>query len=384
MNQFDIITPEQIQNGEATDAYFERTEEALKYAGKNPNVVAEITADQFAEGEFEIFSGLKDAAQLLEKDGLTVDAVPEGTAFNGGPVMRIEGNYLDFARWETSLLGFLSHASGMATAALECSRAAVDPENGEKTPVLSFGSRHVHPSLGAMVERSALIGGVSGFSNVAAGDILTQEATGTMPHALMLSFGEGNQEEAWKAFDEGVSEDIPRIVLADTFNDEIDEVMRAVDELGERLDGVRLDTTGSRRGDFKHIVREVNFKLKECGRSDVDVFVSGGIGPDNIRKMRDVVDGFGVGGYIVDADTVDFSLDIVEIEGEKISKRGKLSGVKEVYRVDGQHVVVPKETDVDAEPLLQPLIEDGECVREFSIEKSASCAWTDAERVGFE
>ena len=389
MNRFDIVSGDQIAEGRHTDAYFERTEAALEYAGKNPDVVAEVTADQFPTGEFEVFAGIEDAAELLADLPIDVDALPEGQLFDGGPVMRIEGDYLDFARYETALLGFLSHASGMATAALDCTVTA-NEASGDAPSVASFGGRHVHPALGAMVERSALVGGVDGFSLVSAGEVLDREAMGTMPHALMLCFGPGNQEEAWTAFDEGVDEDVPRYVLADTFNDEVDEVLRVVEALGDRLDGVRLDTTGSRRGDFRHIIKEVRYKLAEHGREDVDIFVSGGLGPEDIRELRDVADGFGVGGSIVNADPVDFSLDIVEVDGEPISKRGKLSGDKDVYRTaDGRHHVTPAHRTIDDaegkgfEPLLKPLIRDGNIVREFDIDAAATRAREDADAVGF-
>ncbi len=377
---FDVVPPEDIESGRATDAYFERTETTLEFAHKNPRVVAEVTADQFPTGGFELFAGLKDAAHLLEGLPIDADALPEGTLFDGGPVLRIEGDYLDFARYETSLLGFLSHASGVATGALEVRRAAPESQ------VLSFGARHVHPSIAAMVERSALVGGLDGFSHVAAGDVIGREAGGTMPHALLICFGRGNQEAAWRAFDDAVAEDVPRVALCDTYSDEKDEVLRAVDELGDDLDSVRLDTTGSRRGDFRHIVREIRWELDARGRGDVDVFLSGGLGPGDLRELRDVADGFGVGSHVSNADPIDFALDIVEVEGEPAAKRGKLSGKKDVYRTrDGGHHVglAARPGPTDGTSLLKPLIRDGELVRTFSIEDAADRALDDAERVGF-
>ncbi|UIO99729.1 nicotinate phosphoribosyltransferase [Halobaculum sp. CBA1158] len=379
-SDFDIVGADAIRDGSAADAYFERTAETLRHADRNPRVVAEVTADQFPDGEFELLAGLKDAAALLAGRDVTVDALPEGTAFDGGPVMRIEGEYLEFAALETSLLGFLSHASGVATAALACRRAAPDAN------VLSFGARHVHPSIAAMVERSALVGGLDGFSHVAAGEVIGREASGTMPHALLICFGRGNQEDAWRAFDEAVPEGVPRIALCDTYSDEVDEVIRAVETLGDRLDGVRLDTTGSRRGDFRHIVREVQWELDARGRGDVDVFLSGGLGPADLRHLRDVADGFGVGGYVSNADPVDFALDIVEVDGDPAAKRGKLSGVKEVYRTpDGGHHVGlrGREGPADGESLMEPLVRDGDVVREFDIDDAAGRALADAEAVGF-
>ncbi|WP_435344507.1 nicotinate phosphoribosyltransferase [Haloarchaeobius sp. HRN-SO-5] len=378
---FDTVPGEAIRDGRATDAYFERLEAALDYAGTNPTVVAEVTADQFPTGEFELLAGVADAARLLSGRQLDVDSIREGRLFDGGPVMRIEGPYLEFARFETSLLGFLSQATGFATAALEARLAAPDSQ------VLSFGARHVHPSLAAVVERSALVAGFDGFSHVAAGEILGRQASGTMPHALVICMGRGEQERAWRAFHESTPEDVPRIALCDTYTDEVDEVLRAVEELGDDLDGVRLDTTGSRRGDFRHIVREVRWELDARGYDDVGVFLSGGLTAGALRELRDVADGFGVGSHVTNADPVDFALDIVTVDGEPAAKRGKLSGAKQVYRTDdGGHAVALADAPgpADAEPLLEPLLRDGELVREFDVDEAARRALADAERVGLE
>ena len=377
--EFDIVSPAAIREGRATDAYFDRTVEALDHAGRNPEVVAAVTADQFPTGEWHVLAGLTDAAKLFADRPVDVDALPEGTLFDGGPVLRIEGPYRSFCRLETALLGFLSHPTGVATRALEARMAA--PESR----VLSFGSRHVHPSLGAMIERSALLGGLDGFSNVAAGEVLGRTAGGTMPHALVICFGRGNQEAAWRAFDAAVPETTPRIALTDTYSDEVDEAVRAAEAVDD-LDGVRLDTTGSRRGDFRHIVREVRWSLDAAGHGDVDVFVSGGLGPAELRDLRDVADGFGVGSYVSNADPLDFGLDIVEVDGEPAAKRGKLTGKKSVYRTaDGGHHVglAAHAGPEDGESLMDPLVRDGEVVRTVDLDSAIDRTRADAERVGF-
>jgi nicotinate phosphoribosyltransferase len=378
MTEFDIVDAAAIRDGRATDAYFERTEAALEHAGRNPEVVAEVTADQFPTGEWHLLAGLKDAAALLEGRAVDVDALREGRLFDGGPVLRIEGPYLEFCRLETALLGFLSHATGVATNALRARRAAPD------STVLSFGTRHVHPAIGAMVERSALLGGLDGISNVAAGEVIGHEAGGTMPHALVICFGRGNQEAAWQAFDEAVAPDVPRVALCDTYDDEVEEVLRAVEAVDD-LDSVRIDTTGSRRGDFRHILRELRWKL-DARDSDVEVFASGGLTPESLRELRDVADGFGVGSYVSNADPLDFALDIVELEGEPAAKRGKLDGKKQVYRTaDGGHHVglADREGPAGGEPMLEPLVRDGEVVREFSVTAASERALAEAEAVGF-
>jgi nicotinate phosphoribosyltransferase len=377
MTGFDIVSPETIESGDATDAYFDRTVETLEGADRNPTVVADVTASQFPTGDWQVFAGLKDAAHLLAGRDIDAEALPEGQLFDGGPVMRIEGPYLEFCRLETSLLGFLSHPTGMATAALAARRAA--PE----TTVLSFGARHLHPAVTATLERSALIGGFDGISHVAAGDQLDREATGTMPHALIICFGPGNQERAWQAFDEGVGPDVSRIALCDTYSDEIEESLRAIETV-ENLDGVRIDTTGSRRGDFAHILRELRWKLDARGHEDVDIFASGGITPETMRAVREYVDGFGVGSSVSDADPVDFSLDIIEVEGESAVKRGKVGDRRAVYRTPkGEHELAHPDEAVAGDQLLEPLIRDGNLVREFDIDDAAARASEDADHVGF-
>lgn len=368
----DLLDENDIMDGSATDAYFLRTEEALEQAETDPYVVAEVSADQYPDGEYEVFAGLNNALDLLKDLPVEVDALPEGSYFDGGPVMRIKGDYTDFARFETSLLGFLSHASGMATAADKVKRAI-----GDDTTVLSFGSRHVHPQLSVMLERVAMIVGFDGISHVAAANELGVKPSGTMPHALMLSMGKNKQEKAFKAFDNGVPDDVPRIALCDTYSDEVQEVQKAVDALGDNLSGVRLDTTSSRRGKFDEIIKEVRWTLKEIGREDVDIFVSGGITPEDIKKLDPLVDGFGIGGFVSNANPVDFGLDIVERNGEPISKRGKLSGQKHIIRTaaDGDIAEKPEiVTDLPegASDMLQPVIRENEIVRQPSIENAQS------------
>ncbi len=381
MAEFDIVLPEAIRDGHATDAYFERTIETLTAADRNPHVVAEVSASQFPTGEFSVVAGLKDVAALLEGQPIDVDALPEGTLFDGGPVLQIEGPYRSFAVFETALLGFLSHASGVATNALRARLAAPD------TSVVSFGTRHTHPAIAGMIERSALLAGLDGFSNVAAGELIDREASGTMPHALVICYGRGNQEDAWQAFDKAVAPSVPRIPLCDTYSDEVDEVLRAVETLGDDLHAVRLDTTGSRRGDFEQIIREVAWELDVRGHDDVEIFVSGGLTPTSLRQLRSYVSGFGVGGYISAADPIEFALDIVERDGQPVAKRGKLSGKKAVYRTpDGGHHIglADRSGSEDGTALLEPLLRDGEIVREFDLDAAADRALADATQVGFD
>jgi nicotinate phosphoribosyltransferase len=323
---FHTAGAEAIKSGEVTDVYFARTVEVLRAKGVHKRCLAEVTlkADP-EEWDFGVLAGLEEAAELFE--GLPVDlkALPEGSFFRPfEPVALVEGTYTDFAVYETALLGLLCQASGIATEAARCKLAA-----GEKL-LISFGARRMHPAIAPMVERNAFIGGCDGVAVTASARLISEEPVGTIPHALVLMMG--GVAEATEAFHEVIDPSVHRVALVDTFNDEKFESLRAAEALGEDLWGVRLDTPGSRRGDMRQILEEVRWELDLRGHQHVKLFLSGGVSAKEVAAYSDLVDGFGVGTSISSAKVIDFSLDIVEIEGEPIAKRGKWAGRKEVVR----------------------------------------------------
>ncbi|RLF80971.1 nicotinate phosphoribosyltransferase [Thermococci archaeon] len=368
MKDFYIAHEDEIKAGKTTDVYFIRTRKILEEKGIHKKVFADISTTSLPKGwKWGVLAGVEEVAKLLEGHPVNVYSMPEGTIFHPyEPVMQIEGYYKEFGIFETALLGMLSQASGIATAALRVKIAA------KFKPVYSFGIRHMHPAIAPMIDRSAFIGGCDGVSGVLGAEMIGEKPVGTMPHALILTVGD--QVRAWKYFDEVMPENVPRVALVDTLYDEKLEALMAAEALGEKLAAVRLDTPSSRRGNFKRIVEEVRWELDLRGYEHVKIFLSGGLDEESLRELADVADAFGVGGSIASAKPVDFSLDIVEVEGKPLTKRGKLSGRKQVYRCENGHYHrVPAEKKLEkcplcgarVEPLLKPLIENGEIVAEL-------------------
>jgi nicotinate phosphoribosyltransferase len=330
---------EEIRRGDTTDIYFRRTMEVLKKAGKDRvSVKAEAFVKRFPAGyRYAVLAGMDDMLALLSGRELDIRAMEEGTLFHTGePVLSIEGPYGYFCEMETAMLGIICQASGVATKASRIKRIA-----GEKT-VLSFGARRMHPALSTIIDRNAFIGGVDAVSVIRSAEYLGEAPSGTMPHALILVLGD--TVAALRAFDDAVDPAVPRVCLIDTLQDEKFEAVRAAEALGKRLAAVRLDTPSSRRGDFRKIIQEVRWELDLRGFGHVRLLASGGLGEEDVRELLDVADGFGVGTCISNAPTVDFALDIVEVEGVPFAKRGKQSGGKQVVSCPscGSRKVVPE------------------------------------------
>ncbi len=152
-------------------------------------------------------------------------------------------------------------------------------------------------------------------------------------------------------------------MLCDTFCDEKAESLRAA---ACGATAVRLDTPRSRRGNMRAIIEEVRWELDAHGYSGVRIFLSGGITREDILAYRDIVDAFGVGGAIANAPVIDFSLDIVEINGKPRAKRGKRSGAKQVYEYPSMvHRMLPaaEEAPKGTTALLTRCIDGGRMVQ---------------------
>ena len=310
---------EEILNAYTTDIYFVRSMDILHHMGMADRVV---TAEIFPR-KSGVFVGVEEVFNILKDKDVGIWALPEGKTFEAkDTVMRIIGPYSEFAVFETIILGILASSTGWATAARECRDAC-----GDK-PFIIFGSRHVHPSVAPVMERAAVIGGASGASNILAAKTLGMEPSGTLPHASFLIAGDTLPVAL--AYDEISPKEHKRIVLIDTFKDEVEEAVRIAKALGDNLYAIRLDTPSERGGVTPILVKEVRAQLDIEGYDFVKILVSGGLYPEKIKQLRDAgADSFGIGSYISSASAIDMTMDLKEIEGKPVAKRGRIPGIVE-------------------------------------------------------
>ena len=314
----------EILSGESADVYFARADEILRREGLDPVVTMEVFARHDA-----VLCGIDEAKTLIahvlgnaDPDEVRVEALDDGDLIMPKEiVLRIHARYREFGLYETAVLGMMAQATGWATAA----RAVV--EAAAPQPVISFGARHVHPDVTDTLDYAAIVGGCVGASTPAGARLAGLAPTGTMPHSLVLIFGD--TVKAAEAFDRDLGPEVPRIVLVDTFRDEAEEALRVAEALGDRLYGIRLDTPAERGRVTAELVTEVRARLDQAGYDRVKIIVSGGLDPERIRYFKEhgaQVDSFAVGSFISGASPIDFTGDIKEIDGNPIAKRGRIPG----------------------------------------------------------
>jgi len=313
---------EDVLSGVTADVYFSHTLNILEKEGLNP-----VATMEFFPARAGVICGMVEVkallARVLTEGDCEVRALDEGDTMDAREVvLRITAPYRSYGLYETAIDGILAHCSGWATAARKCVEAA------RGIPLFSFGARHVHPRVAAIMDYAAIIGGCSGCSSTAGANLSGTKPSGTMPHALILIIGD--TVEATLAFDKHAPSEVLRISLVDTFMDEAEESMRVAEAMGEKLNSVRLDTPAELGGVTPELVEKVRTRLDSAGFSHVNIFVSGGIDPERITRFIEAgapVNGFGIGSYISGASPIDFTADLHEVNGKPVAKRGRNPGI---------------------------------------------------------
>ena len=187
----------------------------------------------------------------------------------------------------------LSRRTRIATNA----RAIVDAAGGKE--VLFFPARFDHHLVQTGDGYAAYISGALGVSTDANAEWWGSRGMGTVPHALIAAYG-GDTVLATQKFAQYIDPAVNVISLVDFDNDCVGTSLAVARALGERLWGVRLDTSGTlvdasvipQMGTFPptgvnaQLVHNVRDALDAEGFSNVRIVVSGGFDAERIRAIR--------------------------------------------------------------------------------------------------
>ena len=277
------------------------------------------------------------------------------TAERDEPVMHIEGEYASFAHLETLYLGALAEGSRVATN----TRDVVAAANGK--PVIMFGARHQAHEAQAGAGYAAYVGGAIGVSTDEQGEWWGSTGLGTVPHALIAVYG-GDTSVATLKFDEYINRTTEAIghltapgteeghvnvtSLVDFQNDVVNTSLGVAHALGQRLWGVRVDTSESLidkailreieqrggiagaeiRGVTPRLVQILRAALDAAGYGHVRIVASGGFDAEKIARFERLgvpVDVYGVGSALVHGSGFDHTADIVRLDGRDLAKVGR-------------------------------------------------------------
>jgi nicotinate phosphoribosyltransferase len=332
------LPAEKMRAGYYTDAYFNHARETLLADGRHPRVVMQVFQKRGA-----YLGGMDEAIAILKLcsddwEALTVHALYDGDRVEPWePVMTIEGDYTLFAHLETLYLGTLSRRTLITTNVVRVLEAA----NGKQ--IIFMPARHDHHRVQtgdgyAAFVAGQIVGAPVGVTTDEQASWWGGKGVGTVPHALISSYG-GNTVLAASKFAEWAPPDLNVTVLVDFENDSVRTSLEVARALGDRLWGLRLDTSENlvdrslweEMGDFRptgvneRLVWKVREALDENGFERVKIVASGGFDAEKIRAFEErgvPVDSYGVGSALIRGEN-DFTADIVLTDGLPAAKVGR-------------------------------------------------------------
>ena len=319
----------------------------------------------------EVFELSRELAGLWEPawPDLAVRSLFDGeTAEPHEPVMHIEGEYASFAHLETLYLGALAEGTRVATN----TRDVVTAARGK--PVIMFGARHQAHESQASSGYAAYVGGAIAVS-------WGSKGLGTVPHALIAVYG-GDTTVATLKFDEYINRTTDAIghltargtaeghvnltALVDFQNDVVNTSLGVAHALGQRLWGVRVDTSESLidksvvdllrdregfagsdevRGVTPRLVTTLRRALDDAGYGHVRIVASGGFDAKKISRFEALgvpVDVYGVGSALVHGASFDHTADIVRVNGRDLAKVGRGYDASERLHAVDWRALVPE------------------------------------------
>ncbi len=301
--------------GDTADVYLHRTQRVLRDEGLNPVVVMEFSSSR--EG---VLCGTAEAktvlARVTAEGNREVWAVEEGTEVAQGEVcLSVRAPYSSFGLYETAIAGILAQCTGWATAA----RALVNAAQGH--PVVSVGAHNVHPSVAAVMDYAAVVGGCQTGSTALGARLAGTQPVASVSGALLQIIGDPTR--ALEAYDRSVPADAPRIAYVDPRGDVAAQTAEIAKLVGNRLTAIRLARVPGGRQIPPEVIQEARARLDEHGCVNVAIVISGELSPDRIRALLDAespIDLFHDSGYIANANPVPFRPNIRTINEQPVAQ----------------------------------------------------------------
>ena len=268
-----------VITGDTADVYLHRTLRILRNEGLNPTVVMEFSVTRSAVlcGTLEVKAIL---AKVTSEGNREMWAVEEGAEVAQNEVcLEVRAPYSSFGLYETAVCGTLAHQTGWATAAREVVQAA------EGIPVISVGAHNVHPSVAAVMDYAAVVGGCASGSTVLGARLANTPPVATVSGVLVQLMGDAVR--AVLAFDKAVAPDVQRVAYLDPRKDVVAQVVTLARTASTHLNSVRLSRTPGGKPVSAADIQTIRMKLNEAGANKVEIVLSGRMSPEHVRRLID-------------------------------------------------------------------------------------------------
>ena len=329
--QFD----QRIKDGFFSANYFLKSRKIV--AENEPNHI--VAMQWFQRRDDSMLCGVDEAIALvhtfaIEPENLVIEALNDGDIIQANePVLKITGKYEHFGFLESVIDGILARRTSVATNVMKVKKVIGD------YPVFSMADRQDDYLTQVGDGYATYIAGIDRVSTDAQGLWWGGKGMGTMPHAL-IQICDGDVCKASDIYLKSFPNE-KVTALIDYHNNVVRDSLILARHLGERLNGVRIDTSKALidhyfddkdtsgfdpHGVCKQLVFALRKALDDEGFNYVKITVSSSFSAEKIEewvKEKVPVSMYGVGTYFVNNTTCGFTGDLVMRDGKPQAKEGR-------------------------------------------------------------
>ncbi len=329
--QFD----QRIKDGFFSANYFLKSRKIV--AENEPNHI--VTMQWFQRRDDSMLCGIDEAIALvhtfaIEPENLVIEALNDGDIIQANePVLKITGKYEHFGFLESVIDGILARRTSVATNVMKVKKVI-----GEY-PVFSMADRQDDYLTQVGDGYATYVAGIDRVSTDAQGLWWGGKGMGTMPHAL-IQICDGDVCKASDIYLKSFPNE-KVTALIDYHNNVVRDSLILARHLGEKLNGVRIDTSKALvdhyfddkdtsgfdpHGVCKELVFALRKALDDEGFNFVKITVSSSFSAEKIEewvKEKVPVSMYGVGTYFVNNTTCGFTGDLVMRDGKPQAKEGR-------------------------------------------------------------
>ena len=329
--QFD----QRIKDGFFSANYFLKSRKIV--AENEPNHI--VTMQWFQRRDDSMLCGIDEAIALvhtfaIEPENLVIEALNDGDIIQANePVLKITGKYEHFGFLESVIDGILARRTSVATNVMKVKKVIGD------YPVFSMADRQDDYLTQVGDGYATYVAGIDRVSTDAQGLWWGGKGMGTMPHAL-IQICDGDVCKASDIYLKSFPNE-KVTALIDYHNNVVRDSLILARHLGEKLNGVRIDTSKALvdhyfddkdtsgfdpHGVCKELVFALRKALDDEGFNYVRITVSSSFSAEKIEewvKEKVPVSMYGVGTYFVNNTTCGFTGDLVMRDGKPQAKEGR-------------------------------------------------------------